>query len=188
MIITPNIAIDNTHMNAFQQEFETYNSTPGEESTHWGTGELETCDVVVKKIRTLQGNGLYVAVNNGKEGILICKLISAPIVPGSVPWGRKVYVMDIIRVHEDYIGRGLAPAIYRWLAEHGYTIISDSHQTGNSLAVWKKLAKTETVFMYNMEDNTWRNYNPLTTEDWVLFGNNDLRKNWNIRFVLAAKQ
>jgi hypothetical protein len=187
MIITPNSVMDSEHMIAFQDEFAKYNSTPGEESSHWGSGELEHYEVVVKKIRTLQGNGLYVVVSNGREGILICRLISAPVVPGSVPWGRKVYVMDSIRIHEDYVGRGIAPAVYRWLVEHGYTIVSDSHQTGNSLAVWKKLAKMETVFMYNMEDNTWRNYNPMTTEDWVLFGNNDLRKNWNIRFVIPAK-
>jgi len=186
MIITPNIAIDNDHMNAFQEEFHTYNSTPGEEFTHWGSGDLETCDVVVKKIRTPQGNGMYVAVSNGKEGILICRLIAAPVPQGVFPWGRKIYVMDRIRVHEDYVGRGLAPAIYRWLAENGYTIMSDSHQTGNSLAVWRKLAKNGGVYVVNVEDCTWRPYNPLNVEDWMLFGNNEL-KYWNIRFVLPSR-
>jgi hypothetical protein len=186
MILTPNIAIDNTHMNAFQEEFETYNSTPGEESTHWGTGELESCDVIIKKIRTLQGNGMYVCVNNGKEGILICRLIAAPVPQGALPWGRKIYVMDKIRVHADYIGRDLAPAIYRWLAEHGYTIMSDSHQNQNSLAVWRKLATTNKVYTININDGMWRPYDPLKIEDWMLFGNGDLAKYWPIRLVMPA--
>lgn len=187
MILTPIIRIDNTHANAFQEEFQTYNNTPGEETTHWGSGDLETCDVVVKKIRTPQGNGMYVAVSNGKEGILICRLIAAPVPQGALPWGRKIYVMDKIRVHEDYIGRGLAPAIYRWLSANGYTIISDSHQTNVSMAVWRKLASSGGVYTFNMEDGTWRSYDPLKVEDWVLFGNGDGARYWPIRLVLPAK-
>lgn len=187
MIITPNIGIDNDLMNAFQEEFQTYNSTPGEETTHWGSGELETCDVVIKKIRTLQGNGMYLAVNNGKEGIMICRLIAAPVPQGVLPWGRKIYVMDKIMVHPDYAGHGLAPAVYTWLAENGYTIMSDSHQNGNSLAVWHKLGKRGGVFMVNIEEGTWRPYDPSKTEDWMLFGNNDPIRYWPIRFVLTTK-
>jgi GNAT superfamily N-acetyltransferase len=187
MIITPNIAIDNTHMNTFQNEFVTYENTPEKESTHYGSGDLEGCTIYIKKIRTLQGNGMYLAVTNKNEGILICRLIAAPVVQGTVPWGRKIYVMDRIRVHEDYVGRGLAPAIYRWLAEQGYTVMSDSHQNGNSLAIWKKLAKTDTVFMYNIVDNTWRLYNPTIIEDWVIFGNNDLSRCWSTRLILPGK-
>lgn len=187
MIITPNIAIDNTHANTFQKEFETYNSTPGEETTHWGSGDLETCDVVVKSIRTPQGNGMYVAVSNGKEGILICKLIAAPVPQGALPWGRKIYVMDKILVHPKYAGRGLGMAIYSWLADNGYTVMSDSHQTPNSLAVWHKLGKRGNVFVININDGTWRPYDPNKTEDWMLFGNNDPMKYWPVRFVLPAK-
>lgn len=187
MILTPNIVIDNEHQNAFQNEFEKYNNTEGQVSKHWGTGDLETLNIFVKKIRTLQGNGMYVAVSNKKEGILICRLIAAPVPQGALPWGRKIYVMDSIRVHEDYIGRGLAPAVYTWLAENGYTIMSDSHQNANSLAIWHKLGKIGGVFTFNLEDGTYRPYNPLTVEDWVLFGNNDLKRYWPIRFVLPAK-
>jgi hypothetical protein len=89
MIITPNTVIDNDHMNSFQEEFQTYNKTPGEETVHRGTGDLKNCDVVVKPIRTLQGNGIYLAVHNGDEGIFICRLISAPVPQGVLPWGRK---------------------------------------------------------------------------------------------------
>lgn len=186
MILTPNIVINNQHQNAFQDEFATYNRTEGEVSRHWGTGELETLDVEIKKIRTPQGNGMYVVVSNGEEGILICKLIAAPVPQGGLPWGRKIYVMDKIRVHEDYVGRGLAPSVYRWLADHGYTIMSDSHQTQTSLAVWRKLATGGKVYTVNINDGTWRPYDPLKVEDWMLFGNGDMSKYWPIRFVLPA--
>lgn len=187
MIITPNTVIDNTHANAFQQEFETYNSTPGEVTKHWGTGDLETLDIVVKKIRTLQGNGMYVVVSNGEEGVLICRLITAPVPQGALPWGRKIYVMDRIKVHPDYAGRGLAPAVYTWLCENGYTIMSDSHQNTNSLAVWHKLGKKGGVFTININDGTWRSYDPNKTEDWMVFGNNDPVRYWSIRFIMPGK-
>ena len=187
MIITPSIVIDNTHQNAFQAEFERFNNTKGDTSRHWGTGDLETLNITVKKIRTPQGNGLYVAVDNGEEGILVCRLVSAPVPQGALPWGRKLYVMDTIRVHSDYVGRGLAPAIYRWLANNGYTIISDSHQTPISLAVWRKMGSQGGVFTVNLADGTWRPYDPTRVEDWMLFGNGDGSRYWPIRFVLPAK-
>lgn len=143
--------------------------------------------MVVKPIRTLQGNGLYVAVHDGNEGILICRLVSAPVPQGALPWGRKIYVMDRIRVHGDYVGRGLAPAVYRWLSDNGYTVMSDSHQNGNSLAVWRKLAKRGGVFTVNIDEGGWRPYDPTKVEDWMLFGNGDGSRYWPIRFVLPAK-
>lgn len=189
MILTPNIAIDNTHSNAFKEEFKKYKNCKIEASKHWGTGkyEHENLTIEIKKIRTLQGNGLYMAVTNKNDCILICKLISAPIPQGVLPWGRKIYVMDSIRVNEKYIGRGFAPMIYNWLADNGYTIISDSHQNVNSLAVWHKLGRSGGVFTINLEDGTRRVYNPLTVEDWMLFGNNDLKRYWPVRFVLPAR-
>jgi hypothetical protein len=187
MIITPNIDIDNTHMNTFQDEFVTYENTPGEESTHYGSGDLEDCTVFVKKIRTLQGNGMYLVVSNKREAILICRLVAAPVPQGAFPWGRKIYVMDKILVHLDYAGSGLAPAVYTWLADNGYTVMSDSHQNSNSLAVWHKLGKRGGVFVVNIEEGTWRPYDPSKTEDWMLFGNNDPVRYWPIRFVLTAK-
>jgi hypothetical protein len=186
MILTPNIAIDNTHMNTFQNEFVTYENTPGEESSYYGSDDLKNCTIFVKKIRTPQGNGIYLAVSNKSEGILICRLIAAPVPQGALPWGRKMYVMDKIRVHENYVGRGLAPAVYRWLADNGYTVMSDSHQTQTSLAVWRKLATGGKVYTININDGTWRQYDPLRVEDWMLFGNGDLSRYWPIRFVLPA--
>lgn len=187
MIITPNTVIDSSHLNAFKAECEEYTRESGEQTKHWGTGDLEGTTISVKRICTLQGNGLLVTVSNDDEVFLVCRLIAAPVNCGNYPWGRKIYVMDRIKIHNHYIGRGLAPMIYRWLVDNGYTIISDSHQNGNSMAVWRKLAKTGNVFILNMEDNTWRPYNPLNVEDWMLFGNNDLAKNWNIRLVLPSR-
>jgi len=187
MIITPNTVIDNDHMNAFQEEFQTYNKTPGEETVHRGTGDLKKCDVVVKTIRTLQGNGIYLAVHNGDEGIFICRLISAPVPQGVLPWGRKIYVMDKTLVHPDYAGRGLAPAVYTWLADNGYTVMSDSHQNTNSLAVWHKLGKRGGVYTVNLVEGTWRPYDPSKVEDWMLFGNGDFTRYWPIRFVLPQR-
>jgi len=187
MILTPIIRIDNSHQNAFQADFEQYNRLKAEETRHRGTGDLEGLGITVKKMRTPQGNGMMVAVHTREEGILICRLVAAPVPQGALPWGRKIYVMDKIRVHEDYIGRGLAPAIYRWLAANGYTIISDSHQTNVSMAVWRKLASSGGVYTFNLEDGTWRSYDPLKVEDWVLFGNGDGARYWPIRLVLPAK-
>jgi hypothetical protein len=147
---------------------------------------LEGATIGIKKIRTPQGNGLLVVVSNDEEVFLVCKLIAAPVNVGHYPWGHKMYVMDRIRVHNAYIGRSLAPMIYRWLSENGYTIVSDSHQNGNCMAVWKKLASTNRVFIVNIVEGTWRPYDTLKTEDWMLFGNNDLSRYWPIRLVLPA--
>lgn len=187
MIITRNIAIDNDHMNAFQDEYAQLNRAKGEVTKHRGTGDLETLNITVKKIRTLQGNGMYVSVDNGEEGIFICRLVSAPVPQGGFPWGRKIYVMDRMRVHADYAGRGLAPAVYTWLAEQGYTVMSDSHQNTNSLAVWHKLGKRGGIFTVNLVDGTWRPYDPMRIEDWMIFGNNDQTRYWPIRFVFPGK-
>jgi hypothetical protein len=184
MIITPNIGIDNTHMNAFQNEFQTMNSLEDPGTTVRGTGDMKGLNITVKKIRTLQGNGIMLAVHNKNEGILVCRLVSAPVPQGAFPWGRRVYVMDQIRVHPDYIGRGLAPLVYRWLADNGYTVLSDSHQTPTSLAVWRKMATQGGVFTVNLKDGTWRPYDPTRVEDWVLFGNGDYSRYWPVRFVL----
>ena len=95
--------------------------------------------------------------------------------------------MDRIKVHPDYAGRGLAPAVYTWLCENGYTIMSDSHQNTNSLAVWHKLGKKGGVFTININDGTWRSYDPNKTEDWMVFGNNDPVRYWSIRFIMPGK-
>ena len=118
---------------------------------------------------------------------MVCRLIAAPVPQGMLPWGRKVYVMDRIRVHNEYIGRGLAPAMYYWLSNEGYTIISDSHQTANSLAVWHKMASRGGIFTANLNEMTWRPYDPTRVEDWMLFGNGDGTRYWPIRFVLPGK-
>ena len=187
MIITANTVIDNSHRNAFIADCEKYNKAEGVQTVYQGTGDLEGTTIGMKHIRTLQGNGIMLIVSNDDEVILVCKLIAAPVNVGNYPWGRKMYVMDQIRVNNAYIGRGLAPMVYRWLVDNGYTIISDSHQNGNSMAVWRKLAKSAGVHIINIEDGTWRPYNPINVEDWVLFGNNDPSKYWPIRFVLPSR-
>jgi GNAT superfamily N-acetyltransferase len=187
MIITPTTRIDNDHMNAFQHDFAEYNKCRGPQTAQRGHGDLAGLSIAVKHTRTLQGNGLLVAVSDRNEGILICRLIAAPVPQGALPWGRKIYVMDRIRVHEDYVGRGLAPHVYHWLSENGYTIMSDSHQNSNSLAVWHKLGKRGGVFTVNIEDGTWRPYDPTKIEDWMIFGNNDPVRYWPIRLVLPCK-
>jgi hypothetical protein len=187
MIITANTVIDNSHLNAFKADCEAYKTADGPKSTYRGTGDLEGTTIVMKKIRTPQGNGFWVVVSNNKDIFLVCKLIAAPVPQGALPWGRKIYVMDSIKVHNNFIGRNLAPTIYTWLSENGYTIMSDSHQNTNSLAVWHKLGKKGNVFTVNINDGTWRSYDPLKIEDWMLFGNNDQTRYWPIRLVLPAK-
>jgi hypothetical protein len=186
MILTPNITIDVDNLNAFNQQCAEYSSAEGSETKHWGSDEFANATIRVKQIRTPQGNGLFIVVSNKKEVCVVCRLIAAPVPQGALPWGRKIYVMDRIRVHNNYIGRGFAPAIYRWLARNGYTIMSDSHQNQNSLAVWRKLAATEKVYTININDGMWRPYDPLKVEDWMLFGNGDQSKYWPIRFVIPA--
>jgi hypothetical protein len=187
MILTPNITIDNENMDAFNDECLQYTHQEGEEIKYHGSGDFAGSMINIKKIRTPQGNGLLVIVSNRQEAYLVCRLIAAPIPQGVFPWGRKVYVMDRIRIHSEYAGRGLAPMLYGWLSENGYTIMSDSHQNGNSLAVWHKLGKKGGVFTVNIEDGMWRPYDPTKVEDWMVFGNNDPIRYWPIRFVLPAK-
>jgi hypothetical protein len=187
MIITPTTQLNAAHMTAFNADCREYTTAQGEETKHRGTGDLEGTTVKVKRVRTLQGNSLLVTVGDGNEVFLVCRLVSAPVPQGGFPWGRKIYVMDRIRVHPGYAGRGLAPMLYVWLSENGYTVMSDSHQNGNSLAVWHKLGARGGVLLVNIVDGTWRTYDPNKIEDWMVFGNGDMTRYWPIRLVLPQK-
>jgi hypothetical protein len=188
MILTPTITIDNNNLASFNKEIKEFDRTPGTVTKHWGTRDLDGLTIELKKINTPQGNGvLIMATDNNGDVVLTARLISAPVPQGVFQWSRKVYVIDRIRVHNDYVGQGVAPGMYRWLSDMGYTLISDSHQTPVSLAVWRKLGSAGGVFTVNLEDGSWRPYDPLRVEDWVLFGNNNPVKYWPIRFLLPAK-
>lgn len=187
MILTPTITIDNNNLASFNKEIKEFDRTPGVVTKHWGSGELTGLVIELKQVRTPQGNGLLVmATDNNGDVVLMARLVSAPVPQGAFQWSRKVYVIDRVRVHNDYVGQGIAPDMYRWLSDMGYTLISDSHQTPVSLAVWRKLGAAGGVFTVNLTDGTWRSYNPLNVEDWVLFGNNDGSRYWPIRFMLPA--
>lgn len=188
MILTPTITIDNNNLAFFNKEIKDFDRTPGTTTKHWGTRELNGLSIELKQVRTQQGNGvLIMATDNNGDVVLTARLISAPVPQGVFQWSRKVYVVDRVRVHNDYVGQGIAPAMYRWLSDMGYTLISDSHQTQVSLAMWRKLGSAGGVFTVNLEDGSWRPYDPLRVEDWVLFGNNNPVKYWPIRFLLPAK-
>lgn len=189
MILTPTITIDSDHTATFKALVKEYqNETSKHEETHQGTGDLRGMSVQIKHICTLQGNGMLVLLSANNSGpVVVARLIAAPVPQGAFPWSRKVYVMDRIRTSRDWIGGGYAPALYRWLSDHGYTVISDSHQTSASLAVWHKLGAEGGVFTTNINEGSWRPYDPLKVEDWMLFGNGDPVRYWGIRFVLPAK-
>ena len=188
MILTPTIPIDSDHLASFRKEVKQFDSTHAKKhEKFYGTGELQGMSIEIKHISHLQGNGMLLLVtDNDGTPVVVARLISAPVPQGAFPWSRKVYVMDRIRVDSQNIGNGYAPAVYSWLADRGYTIISDSHQTQTSLAIWRKLGGQGGVFTVNLNDGTWRNYDPLKVEDWMLFGNNDLERYWGIRFLLPA--
>ena len=187
MIITPTTQLNNSNLIAFNADCAEYARANGEETKHRGTGDLEGTTISVKRVSGLQGNTLLVTVGNDDEVFMVCRLISAPVPQGGFPWGRKIYVMDRIRVNNAYAGRGLAPMVYLWLSANGYTIMSDSHQNGNSLAVWHKLGARGGVLLVNIVDGTWRPYDPNKIEDWMVFGNGDMARYWPIRFVLPEK-
>lgn len=187
MILTPTITIDNNNLASFNKEIKQFDRTPGTVTKHWGDRDLDGLSIEMKQVRTPQGNGvLIMATDNNGDVVLTARLITAPVPQGAFQWGRKVYVIDRVRVHNDYVGQGVAPGMYRWLSDRGYTLISDSHQTPVSLAVWRKLGAAGGVFTVNLTDGVWRAYNPLNVEDWVLFGNNDGSRYWPIRFLLPA--
>lgn len=188
MILTPTITIDSNHLASFNKQVKEFNSESAfSQETHNGSGDLQGMTIDLKRIRTLQGIGILVLVSsNDGDPVLVARLISAPVPQGAFPWSRKVVVMDRIRVHRNWIGEGYAPALYRWLSDRGYTVISDSHQTQTSLAVWRKLGSQGGVFTVNLTDGTWRIYDPLKVEDWMLFGTSDPERSWGIRFLLPA--
>jgi hypothetical protein len=188
MILTPTITVNNDHLASFNKEIKEFNRSNGSHSKYYGNGHLDGTVIEMKHIRAAQGNGILImCTSNNGDVLATARLLSAPIPQGALPWSRKVYVVDRIRVHNDYIGNGIAPALYVWLADRGYTLISDSHQTPVSLAVWRKLASKEKVFTINIEDGMWRPYDPMRVEDWMLFGNNDQMRYWPIRFVLPSR-
>jgi hypothetical protein len=188
MILTPTITIDNNNLASFNKEIKEFDRTPGNVTKHWGSRDLDGLSIELKKINTSQGNGvLIMATDTTGDVMLTARLISAPVPPAAFQWSRKVYVIDRVRVHNDYVGQGITPGIYRWLTDMGYTLISDSHQTPVSLAVWRKLGTAGGVYTLNLEDGMYRPYDPLRVEDWMLFGNNNLMKYWPIRFLLPAK-
>jgi len=189
MILTPTITIDSDHTANFKMLVKEHQTEPpSREEIHRGTGDLQGMSVEIKHVSTLQGNGMLLLLRaKNNDPVVVARLISAPVPQGAFPWSRKVYVMDRIRTGRDWIGEGYAVAVYRWLSDHGYTVISDSHQTQTSLAVWRKLGAQGGVFTVNLNDGTWRSYDPLKVEDWMLFGNGDWGRYWGIRFLLPAK-
>jgi hypothetical protein len=189
MILTPTITIDSNHTASFNKQVKEFHSELAySQETHNGSGDLQGMSIDVKHIRTLQGNGMLVLISsNDGDPVVVARLIAAPVPQGAFPWSNKVVVMDRIRVHRDWIGEEYAPALYRWISERGYTVISDSHQTQTSMAVWRKLGSQGNVFTVNINDCTWRSYDPLKVEDWMLFGNNDMERYWGIRFMLPAR-
>jgi len=188
MILTPNIQIDAVHVRNFEQMAWEFDTEQAVSEVFKGYGDLRGFDIDLKFVSGLQGNTVLVRVSDQDDGenALFARLISAPVPQGSLPWSRKMYVMDKVRVNKKYVGNGIAPAVYRWLATQGYTVISDSHQTQTSLAVWRKLAAKGSVYTININDGNWRSYDPLKVEDWMLFGNGDLERYWPIRFVLPG--
>ena len=92
MIITSTTTVDNNHLNAFIADCKEYDREPGEETKHWGTGDLEGTTISVKRISTLQGNGLLVTVGNDDEVFLVCRLIAAPVPQGALPWLSLIHI------------------------------------------------------------------------------------------------
>ena len=184
MILAPNISIDKDNLALFNASVKAFDKNPAKAVKHWH----QSMCIETKAVRTPQGNGiLLLCTDKNGDAVLVARLVSAPVPPGSLPWGRKVYVMDSIRVHNDWIGEGAAPMVYRWLSDNGYTVISDSHQTTTSLAVWRKMGTQGGIFTVNLSDGSWRPYDHTRVEDWMLFGNGDGSRYWPIRFVLPAK-
>ena len=189
MILTPTITIDSDHLASFRKEVKEFDREPSKKhEKFYGKDELQNMTIEVKHVNLLQGNGMLILVTDVEGNpVVSARLVSAPVPQGALPWGRKIYIMDRIRVHSDWIGEGYAPALYRWCSQNGYTLISDSHQTPTSLAVWHKLGAEGGVLTVNINDGSWRTYDPLKVEDWMLFGNGDPVRYWGIRFVLPAK-
>ena len=192
MILTPTIKIDKNHkvaFNALVEEFyqcqdkgTRYHGDEGVYNSNDGRYVAVTMKSVDNNILILCDDG-----SGARNPVLIARIVPAPVPQGTFPWGRKVYVIDRIRVSETHIGMSISPELYLWLTNAGYTLVSDSHQTSMSLAVWRKLGMNGGVFTTNLVDGTWRVYDPLRVEDWMLFGNGDLRRYWPIRFLLPGK-
>lgn len=194
MIYTSTSIQNDNHLANFNTDVDEFNASSVSMNSFYGEKGVfvsdtdSYLDVHVKKIVTLQGNGLLLmCMNKQNKPVLIARLIAAPVPQGTLPWGYKVYVVDRVKIHPKWAGRGVCGSVYNWLTEQGYTLISDSHQSQNSLAVWKKLATTEKVFMFDMDRLAWKPYDPTKIEDWVLFGNGNMMDYWPVRLILPAK-
>jgi hypothetical protein len=195
MIYTANTTFDKNHLANFTKEVARFDNDPKTVTSYrLDRGVFvqhinDYLDVYMKAVRTHQGNGYEILITDARNNpVLVARVMSAPIPQGILPWGYKNYIMDKVKVHIKWAGRGVTGALYTWLADRGFTIISDSHQNQNSLAVWKKLASTQKVFMFDMARMAWKPYDPVKTEDWVVFGNGNLVEYWPIRFVLPGNQ
>lgn len=189
MILTPHIVINSDHNNKLENAVKGHTWDRKCQKAFWTNSRLPDStnfpvEVSTKKIATEQGNGMIVKCSVNGKTVAYAKFLSAPIV---LPWSRRVYAVDMIRVHSDWIGHDIAPNLYNWMSQQGITVLSDAQQTPQSLAVWHKLGTTGKVFTVDMRTGIWRSYDPLKIEDWMLFGNGNPMWYWGVRFVLPAK-
>lgn len=194
MIYTATSIQSDNHLANFNIDVDEFTAATASMNSYYGEKGVfvpnmdNYLDVHVKKISTLQGNGLLLmCMNKQNKPVFVARLITAPVPQGALPWGYRIYVVDRVKVHPKWAGRGVCGSVYTWLSENGYTLVSDSHQSQNSLAVWKKLAATEKVYMFDMDRGGWKPYDPTKVEDWVLFGNGNMLDYWPVRLILPAK-
>jgi len=68
-------------------------------------------------------------------------------------FGDKTYITTIAVVNENYEGRGLVFATYKYLIKKGFNLVSDDTQSQGGMGIWKKLAKTPGIHVYAVDLN-----------------------------------
>ena len=95
---------------------------------------------------TEQGDYIYMIIEEDKM------LSYLYLIPFSNDVFKKAYVSKEIYVHEDHHNQGYATTLYKYIIKEGYTIVSDTEQTNDGIALWNKLNRVGTVKVYNTEN------------------------------------
>lgn len=85
------------------------------------------------------------------NGTLALKLeLDNKITNPALTWINDVVQVRKIAIRQEYAGQGIASSLYELLVDNGFTIVSDDSQYDPGKALWKRLAKTNSVYLLTL--------------------------------------
>jgi hypothetical protein len=100
---------------------------------------------------------------------------------------KQCIIIDTLHTHKDWLYNGISSALYKYIIQQGYIIISDKTQYEGAVNLWKKFpsVSNSVVYIYDIEeDKIISKYTENTPESQVWSDNKSKEK---IRLVFTKK-